>query len=74
MNKLKKIILVGFISSLASIMVACSDAPDETATKDKNNGDHVWKTQTDALQSAKDMAAKMKESLKQQQETMDENN
>ena len=74
MNNLKKIILVGFISSLASIMVACGDNPDEAATKDKAKGDHVWKTQTDALQSAKDMANTMQESLKQQQENMDENN
>ena len=72
MNTLKKIILLGFISSLASIMVACGDNPDDAATKDK--GDHVWKTQTDTLQSAKDMANKMQESLNQQQETMDKNN
>ncbi len=74
MNSLKRIILLGFISSLASIMVACGDNPDEATTKDKAKGDHVWKTQTDTLQSAKDMANKMQESLKQQQETMDENN
>lgn len=74
MNNLKKIILVGFISSLASVMVACGDNPDETTSKDNAKGDHVWKTQTDTLQSAKDMAKKMQESLNQQQETMDENN
>ena len=74
MNTLKKIILLGFISSLASIMVACGDNPDDAATKDRANGDHVWKTQTDTLQSAKDMANKMQESLNQQQETMDNNN
>ena len=55
-------------------MVACGDNPDDAATKDRANGDHVWKTQTDTLQSAKDMANKMQESLNQQQETMDNNN
>ena len=48
MNTLKKIILLGFITSLASVMVACGENPDEAVTKTK--GDHVWKTQTDTLQ------------------------
>jgi len=74
MNRLKRIILLGFITSLATIMVACGENPDEAAAKDNAKGDHVWKTQTDTLQSAKDMANKMQESLNQQQETMDENN
>lgn len=57
MKRFKKIILLGFFSSLALTMIACSDKNEETA--EKANGDHVWKTQTDALQSAKDMAKKM---------------
>lgn len=72
MSRFKKIILLGFVSSLALTMIACSDNSEETA--EKPNGDHVWKTQTNALQSAKDMANKMEESLKQQQEKMDEKN
>lgn len=74
MLRFKKIVLLGFISSMALSMMACSDNNDDMAEKENAKGDHVWKNQTDALQSAKDMTKKMKDSLKQQQEKMDENN
>lgn len=74
MNTFKRIILAGFISSLAIVLMACNDSNNETAEKQNEQADHVWKTQTDALQSAKDMAKQMQESLNQQQEKMDENN
>jgi len=74
MTNFKKIILIGFISTLTLMMVACSDNQDPAEDKSKTSGDHVWKTQTDALQSAKDMAKKMQESLNQQQEKMNDNN
>ena len=71
MTTFKKIILIGLLSSTASVMVACSDNDD--TEKKKTSGDHVWKTQTDALKSAKDMAGKLQEGLEQQQEILNEN-
>lgn len=72
MNIFKKIILLGFISSLALSMLACGSDTDGKDEKEKAKGDHVWKHQTDALQSAKDVTKKMQENMKQQQEKMDE--
>ncbi len=74
MKNLKNIILIGFLLTLASMMVACSNDEDSNDEKKEASGDHVWKTQTDALKTVKDMAKKMQESLKQQQDKMDENN
>ena len=70
MSILKNIILLGFISLF---MTACGDNPDENTKKDAAKGDHIWKSQTDTLQSAKDSVKKMQDSIKQQQESMDEN-
>lgn len=72
MLKCKKIMFLGFLSFLILSMSACNDKADENTVK--ANGDHVWQTQTDALQTAKDMAKKMQESLDLQKEKMDENN
>lgn len=74
MKNLKTIILVGFLSSLASIMVACSDNEDKSEPKKEASGDHIWKHQTDALQTSKDVAKKLQESLNQQQKKLDESN
>ena len=74
MKNLKTITLFGFISIFSLFIASCSDEAEKQTSKKENSGDHVWKTQTDALQSAKDMAKKMQESLNQQQEKMDENN
>ena len=74
MKNLKTIILFGFISIFSLLITACSNETDEQTSKKESNGDHVWKTQTDALQTAKDMAKKMQKSLNQQKEKMDENN
>lgn len=71
---IKTFILLGFITSIALNMVACSDNNNEQESKKESSGDHVWKTQTDALKSAKEMAKKMQESLDQQQEKMNDNN
>ena len=68
MTTLKKLILIGLISSSASMMVACSD--EEDTSNEKASGDHVWKTQTDALQSAKDVAKKAQQSLNEQTEKL----
>lgn len=73
MNNFKNILFSGLLSSLALFMVACSDTSDESTEKEKAKGDHIWKTQTDALQTAKDTAKKLQENLNLQQEKMDEN-
>lgn len=74
MKKIKGLILLTFISSIASMMVACSDDETQEKNQNKSSGDHVWKQQTDTLKSAKDMAKKMQQSLDQQQQKMDESN
>ena len=53
-------------------MNACTDDANEPSTKKETKGDHVWKTQTDALQSAKDAAKKMQKSLDQQKDKMND--
>ena len=60
--------------TMGILLSACSDDAEQPTTKIEANGDHVWKNQTDALQSAKDMTKKMQESITQQQENMDKNN
>ena len=74
MKKIKTVFLLALISGLASVMVACSD--DESPKKDKNksSGDHVWKHQTDALKSAKEMSKKLQKSLDEQQQNLNESN
>jgi len=72
MNILNKFIFLGFISLLSLVMTACNDKIDKNVEKEKI--DSIWKTQTDALQSAKDTAKKLQQNLNQQQEKLDENN
>lgn len=74
MKRVKTFIFLGFITSIALNMVACSDDNDEQESKKESSGEHVWKHQTDTLKSAKEMAKKMQESLNQQQEKMNDNN
>ena len=74
MRNLKSVIFLGFISTMALFLGACSDDAEKSTSKAESTGDHVWKTQTDALKSAKDMAKKMQESLKQQEENINESN
>ena len=66
----KKFILFASISMLVALTAGCSD--DKENDSQKTEGDHVWKSQTDALKSAKEMSKKMQESLKQQQQTLEE--
>ena len=72
MKNLKTVIFLGVISISAQFLGACSDDTEKPASKAESTGDHVWKTQTDTLKSAKDMAKKMQESLKQQEQNMNE--
>ena len=71
---MKKIILIGFISGMSLIMSACSDDKKEVSNKTEIKNDHVWKTQTDALQTAKDSTKEMQENLKQMQEKLEQSN
>jgi len=75
MTNFKKSILIGFISMLGLIVTGCSDDKgNNDSSKNKVEGDHVWKSQTDTLKAAKEMSKKMQESLNQQQQKLDENN
>ena len=74
MKRTKRIILIGLISAMSLIMTACSDDKKEASTKTEVKNDHVWKTQTDALQTAKDSAKEMQETLKKQQEQFEKSN
>jgi len=60
-----------FVFFLSSSMLACSDNTDKN-TSEKKQTDHVWKQQTDALKSAKEVAGKLEKSLKQHKQKMDE--
>jgi uncharacterized lipoprotein YehR (DUF1307 family) len=70
MKKLNRLLPLIFVANIALLLAACSD--DNGSEKEK--GDHVWKQQTDTLQTSKDAAKKLQESLNQQQKQMDENN
>ena len=74
MTKIIPSLFLCLISVMAVSITACSEKSEESSTKNANNGDHVWKTQTDTLKSAKEMANKMQENLNQQQESLDKNN
>lgn len=73
MKKIKPTILLILVSAMGTLMLGCSD-DDNEKSKSKSSGDHVWKQQTDALKSAKDVAGKLQQSLDQQKEKMDESN
>lgn len=74
MEKLKKLILLVLVSSVALMMVACSEDNEQKKSENEATGDHVWKHQTDALKTSKDVAKKLQESLNQQQQKLDESN
>ena len=74
MKKMNSGISLILVSCMASLLVACSEDTDSAKSKNKTNGDHVWKHQTDTLKASKDAAKKLQDSLNQQQQKMDENN
>jgi hypothetical protein len=52
-------------------LISCNeDSNDKSAAKQKN--DHIWKTQTDALQDAKDLAEQLNEQFKKKSEQMEQ--
>ena len=65
--------LFTLILTMSLILIACSDDSEKTSSKPEASGDHVWKTQTDALKSAKDVAGKLQESLNHQKDKLDDN-
>lgn len=72
MTKFKQIIFISFFSIFTLSLSSCSDDEQSETKKEEISGDHVWKNQTDALKSAKEMAKKMQQSIKQQQQTLDD--
>lgn len=71
MTKFKQIIFISFFSIFTLALSSCSDDKQSETKKEEIRGDHVWKNQTDALKSAKEKAKKMQQSIKQQQQTLD---
>ena len=74
MTKITPSLFLCLISVMAVSMTACSEKTEAPSANKANSGDHVWKSQTDTLKSAKEMSNEMQESLKQQQENLDKNN
>lgn len=73
MKTFKLFLLLGLFSAITFSLTSCSDDSEKSSSKTEMTGDHVWKTQTDALQSAKDVAGKLQESLNQQKDKLDDN-
>ena len=69
MKKFKIVILL----SLVMAVVACSEEHKEQVKKE-SRGDHVWKSQTDTIQTTRDAAKKLQDTLNQQQQRIDESN
>lgn len=67
-------IFLGLISGMGLLMTACSDDKKEASNKTEVKNDHVWKQQTDALQSAKDMQKNVQKSIDEQQKKLEESN
>lgn len=70
MTNFKNNIVVMLLLTISLFISACSETGDESQ---KSQNDHVWKHQTDALKSAKDVAKKLDDQLKQQQQNIDDN-
>ncbi len=70
MTNFKNNIVVILLLTISLFISACSETGDESK---KSKNDHVWKHQTDALESAKDVAKKLDDQLKQQQQNLDDN-
>ena len=66
MQNIKALVLI----LLVSLTVACSQDKDDNK---KASGDHVWKSQTDTIQTSKDMAKKIQQSLDQEKKDLDAN-
>lgn len=65
--------LLTLILTMSLVLIACSDDSEKSSSKPEASGEHVWKTQTDALKTAKDVAGNLQESLNQQKEKLNDN-
>ena len=63
---MKNSILISIIITLA----ACSGDTNDNETTPKN--DHIWKTQTDTLDDAKNLAEQLNEEFKKKAQQMEE--
>jgi len=63
-----------FIIAAALLISACSGSDDTTADQAKpvKNGNHVWKTQTDQIDRARDVENVLQESHEKKLQDMDE--
>ncbi len=64
MNKFDLISLTLF--SLVFSLISCSDSSNDNTTKN----DHVWKTQTDTLKQANDLAEQLNEEFKRKEKQL----
>ena len=66
-----KAILV-IIVATTFFLTACTDETNQATSDKEASGEHVWQTQTDALQTAKDMANQLQQNLDLQKEKLDQ--
>lgn len=60
-----KILIALLYSTL--LLVGCSGNDEDTAKKE-TSGEHVWKTQTDTIKTARDAAADLEQTLQKREE------
>ncbi|MDH3900327.1 MAG: hypothetical protein OEU51_04695 [Gammaproteobacteria bacterium] len=67
---MSRILVIG----AALLISACSDNGDTTASQPEavKDGNHIWKTQTDQIERARDVEDVLLDSHAQQQQTIDE--
>ncbi len=66
--KIPKFFAPLLLLATALLLGACSDNNDDKA----KTGDHVWKTQTDALQQSKDVAKELQKNFDLQKQQMED--
>jgi hypothetical protein len=67
---MSRILVIG----AALLISACSDNGDTTGSQSEavKDGNHIWKTQTDQIERARDVENALQDSNAQQQQTIDE--
>lgn len=66
---MKKSLLVLLTACSSILLVACGDSSEPAAEKQQKP--HVWTSQTDTIQTAKDTAADLEKTLQSRQEKID---
>jgi hypothetical protein len=64
-------ILLTLCFALILLLQGCSDGKDDE-TQTRGEGDHVWKSQTDALKKAEQVDQLLQDSANAQRQTIDE--